>query len=181
MGLNRFDGVSFSHLTTDILIFHLSRRRRESENRRAQRHVYWQSYLRPFSLRAPSLRTSVGRLKKDGGGISEPSRAPKRLRTPRATPPSSPSYLVAMPPGFPFAFDPNSRRPSRHAETLHCRAGVKIDAPRPCNVYAIIYLNQFGGRRPTQRQDGTLTHSGADAPSGKHAIGVGIQPPQIRW
>src|SRR5229473_1974130 len=89
-----------------ILMLHLSCRCRESENRRAQRHVYWQSYLRPFSLRAPSLRTSVGGLKKDGGGISQPSRSPKRLRTPRATPPSSPSYLCRTPRGFPFVLYP---------------------------------------------------------------------------
>src|SRR5258708_40044370 len=76
----------------------------------------------------------------------------KRLRTLRATPPSSPSYLVVTPRGFPFAFDPNSRRPSRHAETLDCRAGVKIHAPRPCNSYAIISSTDAAAgpeRKPT--------------------------------
>src|SRR5258707_1542367 len=75
----------------------------------------------------------------------------KRLRTLRATPPSSPSYLVVVTPrGFPFAFDPNSRRPSRHAETLDCRAGVKIHAPRPCNSYAIISSTDAAGGGPTK-------------------------------
>src|SRR5260221_4655215 len=74
-----------------------------------------------------------------------------RLRTLRATPPSSPSYLVVVTPrGFPFAFDPNSRRPSRHAETLDCRAGVKIHAPRPCNSYAIISSTDAAGGEPTK-------------------------------
>src|SRR5260221_14115106 len=83
----------------------------------------------------------------------------KRLRTLRATPPSSPSYLVVVTPrGFPFAFDPNSRRPSRHAETLDCRAGVKIHAPRPCNSYAIISSTDAAGGETTKPAHGRHPH-----------------------
>src|SRR5260221_4147106 len=84
----------------------------------------------------------------------------KRLRTLRATPPSSPSYLVVVTPrGFPFAFDPNSRRPSRHAETLDCRAGVKIHAPRPCNSYAIISSTDAAGGETKKTTPGRHPHA----------------------
>jgi hypothetical protein len=146
---------------------------RESENRRAQRHVYWQSYLRHFSLRAPSLRTSVGGLKKDGGGISQSSRSPKRLRTPRATPPSSPSYLVVCRGASPLLSIPTLDKRSLCAAIVRFELESTSTLPRPCTFLRDNYFTEVGRRRTDKVSARTALSSAQERtfPSEKRIIG----------
>jgi hypothetical protein len=84
--------------------------------------------------------------------------------------------LVRTPPGFPSALlcycrhGPGTRQSAR----FDLVSGPTLS--RPCTIY--LQTTAALEHPRSKRQDGALTRSGTVVPSGKRAMGVGLQPPQ---
>ena len=87
-------------------------------------------------------------------GISQPSRSPKRLRTPRATPPSSPSYLAVCRGASPLSSIPTPDKRSLCAAIGRFELESTSTLPRPYTFYAITTSPRLAGGEPTKPAPG---------------------------